>query len=198
MSSVDIERFPDDVAALIDALRPGMELTITRDGDTVATISGPAGALQGEIVAPAKPAEAVRQPRSGAETVTVVATAMKLSKQARASLSTDLGTDYIVVDLKSAPPTTDVVLVPPASPQLIGTLRAMFPGARIIVTEIEDDDLGVSYGGPIGRMLDAGAEAYLPPADIPALARRLDRVITLRPQLAAGSGDTARGEIDAG
>lgn len=198
MSSVDIERFPDDVAALIDALRPGMELTITRDGDTVATISGPAGALQGEIVAPAKPAEAVRQPRSGAETVTVVATAMKLSKQARASLSTDLGTDYIVVDLKSAPPTTDVVLVPPASPQLIGTLRAMFPGARIIVTEIEDDDLGVSYGGPIGRMLDAGAEAYLPPADIPALARRLDRVITLRPQLTAGSGDTARGEIDAG
>jgi hypothetical protein len=42
---VDIARLPDDVAALIDALRPGEELVITRDGLPIATICGAGGAL---------------------------------------------------------------------------------------------------------------------------------------------------------
>jgi antitoxin (DNA-binding transcriptional repressor) of toxin-antitoxin stability system len=138
---VDVARLPDDVAALIDALRPGEELVITRDGSPIATISNSGGALEGEIVIAEKPNEDTEQPRTRYDTVTVVAAAMKLSKRARASLSADLGTDYIVVDMNSAPTTTDVLLVPPVSPQLIGNLRSMFPTARIVVTEIEDDDV---------------------------------------------------------
>jgi hypothetical protein len=58
----------------------------------------------------------------------------------------------------------------------------MFPAARIVVTEIEDDDLGISYRGPVGRMLDAGAETYLPPATISSLARQLNLAVTQRPR----------------
>jgi hypothetical protein len=48
--SIDITRFPDDVVALIDALRPGEELVITRAGVPVATISSTGGVLHGDIV----------------------------------------------------------------------------------------------------------------------------------------------------
>jgi antitoxin (DNA-binding transcriptional repressor) of toxin-antitoxin stability system len=183
---VDIARLPDDVVALIDALRPGEELVITRDGVPIATISTTGGALEGEIVTPDKPNEVTEQPRAEFDAVTVVATAMKLSERARASLSADLGTDYIVVDMNSAPTTSDVLLVPPISPQLIANLRFAFPTARIVVTEIEDDDLGISYRGPIGRILDAGAETYLPSTSISNLARTLDRVVAQRPQIVDG------------
>ncbi|WP_433299151.1 hypothetical protein ACQP2F_45425 [Actinoplanes sp. CA-030573] len=118
--------------------------------------------------------------------VTVVATAMKLPDAARTALSDQLGPGYIVVDLQSAPPTTDVLLVPPISPQLIGHFRSMFPKARIVAAEFEDDTLGISYLGAIRRMLDAGAETYLSSSTIPQLARQLDRVVTERPQLGGG------------
>jgi len=183
---IDITRLPDDVAALIEALRPGEELVITRDGRPVATVSA-GGVLHGEIVAPDPPPEEAEQPRAAYDDVTVVATAMELPDAARSALSDQLGSGYIVVDMQSAPATADVLLVPPISPQLIGHLRSMFPKARIVATEFEDDELGVSYRGAIRRMLDAGAETYLASSTIPQLARQLDRVVTERPQLAAGT-----------
>jgi antitoxin (DNA-binding transcriptional repressor) of toxin-antitoxin stability system len=184
---IDITRLPDDVAALIDALHPGEELVITRDGMPVATISGAGGVLHGEIVAPSPLQEDIEQPRAGYDNVTVVATAMKLPDAARAVLSDQLGTGYIVVDMQSAPATADVLLVPPISPQLIGHLRAMFPKAHIVAAEFEDDTLGISYLGSIRRMLDAGAETYLASSTITQLARQLDRVVTERRQLTAGT-----------
>ena len=127
------------------------------------------------------------QARAGYDDVTVVATAMKLRGAARAALSDQLGPGYIVVDMQSAPATTDVLLVPPVSPQLIGHLRSAFPGARIVAAEFEDEALGISYLGAIRRMLDAGAETYLASSTIPQLARQLDRIVTERPQLTGGS-----------
>ncbi|WP_328473534.1 hypothetical protein OHA21_12760 [Actinoplanes sp. NBC_00393] len=183
---IDISRLPDDVAALIGALRPGEQLPITRDGLPIATISGVGGALDGEIVAPGPPREDTAEPRAGYDDVTVVATAMALPDAARASLSEQLGAGYIVVDMHSAPATADVLLVPPISPQLIGHLRSMFPEARIVAAEFEDDALGISYLGAIRRMLDAGAETYLASSAIEQLARQLDRVITERHRLADG------------
>jgi antitoxin (DNA-binding transcriptional repressor) of toxin-antitoxin stability system len=193
-AQVDLAQLPEEVAALIEALRPGEELVITTDGAPIATISSTGGVLEGEIVMPNRPNEDTEQPRTGYDDVTVVATAMKLSERARASLSAELGTDYIVVDMHSAPTTADVLLVPPISPQLIGNLRSTFPAARIVVTEIEDDDLGISYRGPIGRMLDAGATTYLPPATISSLARQLNLAVTQRPQIA--DGPSAQHEIE--
>ncbi|WP_199786015.1 hypothetical protein [Streptomyces sp. AA4] len=170
---IDAGRLPEDVLNLIETLGPGENLVVTRDGDPVATIS-PAG------VRP-------EPPRTDYDDVTVVATAMKLSASARMSLSAELGSDYLVLDLHSAPATADVLLVPPVSPQLIGSLRAKFPQARVVLAEVEDAELGVSYHGPVRRLLDAGAETYLTSANVPHLARQLDHAVTQRQQLGGGA-----------
>jgi hypothetical protein len=174
---IDVSRLPDDV---VELLVPGAHLVVTRDGEPIALIRGTG---------------AVAEPPAETPDVLVVATAMRLSAAARAALSAELGPDYIVLDLRAAPPTADVVLVPPASPQLISGVRAQFPKARILVTEIDDDELGVSYRGPVGRMLAAGAEAYLPPATVPRLAAQLDHAVH-RPRPMIGGG--GRPELDAG
>lgn len=173
---IDVTRLPADVVELIDALGPGEELVITRDGDAVATISSARSAPDQDAA-----------PTMADDGVTVVATAMKLSSSARKALSAELGGSYIVLDMHAAPATADVVLVPPASPQLIGNVRALFPKARVIVTEIEDAELGVNYHGPIRRMLDAGAETYLAATAIPRLAKQLDHAVTRRGQLTGGA-----------
>ncbi|SFI29102.1 hypothetical protein SAMN05216275_102299 [Streptosporangium canum] len=175
---IDVTHLPEDVVALIDALEPGENLVLTRDGAPIATISSTVDVVQGAIVDRDTPQEADDQPPIDYDNVTVVATAMKLSKAARMSLSTQLGADYIVLDMLAAPATTDVLLAPPGSPQLIGSLRSMFPKARVIITEIEDHELGVNYQGPIRRLLNAGADAYLPATSVPRLARQLDYTLT--------------------
>jgi hypothetical protein len=179
---IDVTRLPEDVVALIDALGPGEDLVITRDGDEIATILSTKDAFDDAVTDPDLSTE---QPST--DNVTVVATAMKLSAPARLTLSAELGTDYIVLDMHAAPTTTDVLLVPPSSPQLIRGLRSLYPKARVIVTEIEDEELGVSYHGPVRRMLDAGAETYLTSTTVPRLASQLNRAITQRHQLTGGS-----------
>ncbi len=170
---VDTTQLPEELVALIDTLRPGEELPITRNGETIGTISG---SLPEARFATADSGE-----------VTVVATAMKLSASARDSLSERLGPGYLVLDLHSAPPSVDVLLVPPVSPQLIANFRALYPKARVVITEIEDAELGVKYEGPVRRLLDAGAEAYLPSSTIPRLAEQLDRTMTRLNQLTDGA-----------
>jgi DNA-binding NarL/FixJ family response regulator len=125
--------------------------------------------------------------------VTVVATATKLSDAARRRLSDELGPGYIVLDLLKAPTTADVVLTHPVSPQLLGSLRASFPNARVIVTEIDDEELGVSHPGPVSRLLDAGASAYLPPRPLREVASSIHAYLTGSdaPQLIAASPTTA-------
>ncbi|TDD47057.1 hypothetical protein E1286_18900 [Nonomuraea terrae] len=184
---IDVTRLPDDVVALIDALQPGENLVLTRDGASIATISSTVDVVQGAIVDRDAPDEAGDQAPIDYESVTVVATAMELSTAARVALSTQLGADYVVLDMHAAPATTDVLLVPPGSPQLITALRSMFPKARVIVTEIEDHELGVQYHGPVRRLLDAGADAYLPPATLPLLARQLDYTLHQGRELAGGA-----------
>lgn len=185
---IDVTRLPDDVVGLIDALGPGDELVITRNGEAIATIAT-AGVVDDAALGRHS------EPSTLADgNVTVVATAMKLSASARKALSAELGAGYIVLDLHAAPTTADVLLVPPASPQLIGNVRALFPKARVIVTEIEDAELGVKYHGPIRRMLDAGAETYLAATAIPRLAKQLDHAVTRRGRLTGGA--TTPLEID--
>ncbi|MFC5162703.1 hypothetical protein ACFPOI_28355 [Nonomuraea angiospora] len=184
---IDVARLPEDVVALIDALGPDESLVVTRDGASIATISSTVDVVQGAIVDRDASDEAEDQAPMDHESVTVVATAMELSTAARVALSTQLGADYVVLDMHAAPATTDVLLVPPGSPQLIGALRAMFPKARVIVTEIEDHELGVQYHGPVRRLLDAGADGYLPPATLPLLARQLDYTLNQGREIAGGA-----------
>ncbi|MFE9748854.1 hypothetical protein ACFYOT_28445 [Saccharothrix saharensis] len=185
---IDAASLPAELVALIERLGPGDEVVVTRDGRAIATISGTGDA----VVADGVPAPPVMDYGD----VTVVATAMKLSASARAALSAELGPDYIVLDMHAAPTTADVVLVPPGSPQLIGALRSLYPRARVVIAEIEDRELGISYRGPVRRMLEAGAETYLMSSTIPVLARQLDQAVTQRPRL--GDGVAARLQIEAG
>ncbi|WP_223198430.1 hypothetical protein [Solihabitans fulvus] len=193
---IDVTRLPEDLVVLIDRLGPGEDLVITRNGDAIATISSTGGAVDDGAVPGPAAGETFGQPPMDYGDVTVVATAMKLSASARASLSAELGPDYIVLDMHAAPTTADVLLVPPASPQLIGGLRSLYPKARVVIAEIEDREFGVSYRGPVRRMLEAGAETYLMSTTIPVLAKQLGQAITQRPQLADGT--TARLEIEPG
>ncbi|WP_344485857.1 hypothetical protein [Nonomuraea monospora] len=186
---VDVSRLPEDVVALIDALEPGDSLVLTRDGASIATISSTVDVIQGAIVDRDAPEEedSDEQPPIDLDGVTVVATAMELSAAARVALSDQLGPDYVVLDMHAAPKTADVLLVPPASPQLIGRLRLMFPEARVIVAEIEDHELGVRYEGPVGRLLNAGVDGYMPPAALPQVARQLDFTLRQGRELAGGT-----------
>jgi len=179
---IDATDLPAEVVAFLEALPPGSDLVVTRDGEPLALLRGPRSV-------------AADPPSEDRTDVIVVATAMRLSAAARAALSAELGPGYVVLDLRAAPSTADVVLVPPSSPQLIGGMRAQFPRARVIVTEVEDAELGVSYTGPVRRMLDAGAEAYLAPAGLPRLAAQLDRAVQLSLPAAGAAAPSA---IDAG
>lgn len=182
---IDYTRLPEDVIATIEALPPGEDLFVVRDNVPIAKISG--------VGKPFRPAHAGAEATSSAayDDVTVVATAMRLSSSARATLSSQLGPDYIVLDMHSAPRTAEVLLIPPLSPQLIGSLRASFPKARVVIAEVEDRELGVVHEGPVRRLLDAGADVYFPPSTIPRLAQQLDRAVTHFNELAAGSTEQA-------
>ncbi|MEO5662432.1 MAG: HIT domain-containing protein [Nocardioides sp.] len=90
----------------------------------------------------------------------VVVTAMPLSKQARADLSDLLGDGYLVVDIKEAPSTANILLTPVVSGNLLGALRAEFPDARILYTELHDDGYGISFPGPVSRIAAKGPDGY--------------------------------------
>ena len=181
---IDATRLPEEFLTLVDSLGSGEELHIMRDGQSIATVSSTLGAFDAGVI---DPGGRGKRPALADENVTVVATAMKLSASARASLSGQLGPGYIVLDMNSAPRTADVVLIPPVSPQLIGNLRSRFPKARVVIAEIEDKELGISYYGPVRRLLNAGADVYLPPTTIPRLAEQIDRTVTHLQQIAASA-----------
>ena len=206
---IEITELPDELREVFDRLLFGFPVEVTRDGKPVASLEASSLVLEGQIVSAGRSAEGSDGPggsNDGASRwsiprpegdVQVVGTAMKLSDSARRRLAQELGESYVVLDLNEAPASTDVLLTHPVSPQLLGALRGMFPQARIIVTEIEDPELGVSYTGAVTRMLSAGAEAYLPPRPIGAVGQELKRQLeSVRPQLAApGTSPGRTGEI---
>ena len=86
--------------------------------------------------------------------------AFPLGADAVAVLADHLGRGFDVRDIRADGPDPDIVLAPPSSPQLIGHLKRQFPGAAIVITELEDLLRGVHLGGPVSRALAAGADAY--------------------------------------
>jgi hypothetical protein len=197
--TLDLETLPRDVRFAVEAMVAGAEVTLRAEGRDLGVLAFRPSVLEGTVVA--APQVAAEPPRAGRVPagVTVVATATKLSDAARRRLSDELGADYIVLDLLKAPPTADVVLTHPVSPQLLGSLRGMFPDARIIVTEIEDEELGVSQPGPVSRLLDAGACAYLPPRPLREVAASMHAYLTGSgaPQLTAGGATDPAGLLPA-
>lgn len=192
---LDLDHLAPEVVSALRAAVAGEPVVLLSEGH-------PVGVLQVRVPG-ADPEDAATMPdrlSDGArppEEVVVVATAMALSEAARRRLSDELGDRYIVVDFAEAPHTADVLLVPAVSPQLLARLRSEFPDARIIITEIEDEELGIAYSGPVSRLLGAGASAYLPPRPIAEIAVGLHNHLTRAAQPALEGRAAADSDIAA-
>jgi hypothetical protein len=145
---------------VIESILEKGEVDLVRSGESVGTLAFRPTVLEGVLLPPAveNSLDRGREP----EGVKVVVTTMRMSDAARTRLSDAFGDSYLVVDFADAPSTADVVLTHPVSTQLINRWTLMFPQARILVTEILDEELGLDVRGPVGRLLDAGAHGYLP------------------------------------
>lgn len=100
----------------------------------------------------------------------IVVTAMELRPEARDALAERLGPGHVVRDIREAGNTADLVLVPATSPQLVGGLRGMFPGARILVTEFTDPHFGADFAGPVARSAASGVDGYFVAPSLDELA----------------------------
>ncbi|WP_139142709.1 hypothetical protein [Humibacillus sp. DSM 29435] len=186
--TLNVDELPLDIRKIMVAAIDGAEIAVVREGREVGHLSFHASVLEGVAFPISRLPTAVTPVHDG---VTVVATAMRLPELARSRLSDEFGPGYIVLDLQDAPESADVVLTHPVSPQLLAQLRGRFPEARMIITEIEDEELGISYSGPVGRLLAAGASAYLPPLPVSAIASNLHAYLTQErlPGIEATSGE---------
>ncbi len=86
--------------------------------------------------------------------------AFPLGADAVAVLAERLGGDFALRDIRAEGPAADIVLAPPCSPQAIGHLKGQYPGAALVIVELDDLLRNVRLGGPVSRSLDAGADAY--------------------------------------
>ncbi|MFG1906101.1 hypothetical protein [Kribbella sp. NPDC048928] len=109
------------------------------------------------------------EPGQDAGPAVLVVAAMPLSKQARAELSEMLGPGYAVIDMRSAPPTANIVLTPVLSANALGILRGQFPHARILFTELHDGARGISLSGPLSRIVAQAPDGYFVAHSLDAL-----------------------------
>ncbi|WP_460816725.1 hypothetical protein [Nocardioides korecus] len=192
---LDLDSLPRQARAAVEGVLGRRETDVVSGGEVLGTLTFRARVLEGNVVRPREPDdETATAPRP--DGVTVVATTMRMSSAARERLATAMGEGYLVVDFADAPPTTDVVLAHAVSHQLMSTFAAMFPRARIVVTEILDEELGLHVRGPVGVLLAAGAHAYLPPQPVEDVARTVHAYLTAQPGPAleaGGSGSRALG-----
>jgi hypothetical protein len=170
-STIDLARANPELRALVESLVDGGEVAVERDGTAVGTLRLTPVVLSGTVHGPATTEATVDRPlRDG---VKVVVTTMRLSPTARQRLGDALGADYVVLDFAEAPDSADIVLTHPVSPQLLGRFHLLFPTAHVVVTEIDDPELGIDVTGPVGRLLDAGAQAYLPARPVEKVAENV-------------------------
>jgi hypothetical protein len=101
----------------------------------------------------------------------VVVTAIALKRAAREALAERLGPGHIVVDIRTAGPDADIVLIPPAGGISVGMLRRQFPQARVLATEFSDEAYGADYQGPLARILESDLDGYFMAPSIDDLAR---------------------------
>lgn len=81
-----------------------------------------------------------------------------------AALENALGPDFDVIDIRSAPADSDVVVCPACSPGAIRSLKRTFPAARVVVV---GSPLACV---PVARLRDAGADVFIAGASVADLA----------------------------
>jgi hypothetical protein len=88
------------------------------------------------------------------------------------------------------------VLAPSCSPQCVAALKRAYPTARIVVVELEDWDFNVSLPGPVKRVLNAGADAYLLADSIEQLAQQLQPRLNCSADQDAKPNELVRPSVD--
>ncbi|KRE54673.1 hypothetical protein [Phycicoccus sp. Soil748] len=192
---VDLDHLEPGLRAWVESLATSGPVLLRRDGQTIATLTYSSAVLEGTIV----PAPATKHATKGSdlrEGAKVLATTMRLSGPARELLRQSFGLDWVVLDFHDAPDTADVVLTCAHSPQLTHRWTLLFPHAQIIVTEILDPEFGLDMPGPVGRLLDAGAHAYLPPKPLEQVAKNVQLYLAGRAHGALGSSPPATHQLD--
>src|SRR4051812_7206120 len=126
--------------------------------------------------------------------------AFPLPAEAVSVIADRLGSGFAVRDIREEGPAADIVLAPPCSPQAIGLLKDQFPGAVVVIVELEDLLRGVDLGGPVSRALAAGADAYYVAPSTEALgaflaALPLDAIEGLDQPVALPSAEVADGVV---
>jgi hypothetical protein len=100
-----------------------------------------------------------------------IVTALPLKEAARQKLAQLL--DARVLDIREPCDKPDLVLTPACSPQLIAALKRKYDGARVVIVELDDWDLGVEIPGPVKRVMRAGADAYVLADSLEELAHKI-------------------------
>ncbi|WP_328459823.1 hypothetical protein [Streptomyces sp. NBC_00448] len=127
----------------------------------------------------------------------IVVTAIALKRHVHDALAQRLGPGHILLDIRHAGPDADIVLIPPASAQLLGHLRRQFPQARILATEFTDDSYGADFRGPISRILDSDIDGYFMAPTLDDLARVTHSAgRAVAGALAGGTGSASRRPVD--
>jgi hypothetical protein len=107
--------------------------------------------------------------RPSGERARVVVT-YPMTPSARDALTTALGPDFEVDDVRTAPVESDIVLCRPCSPGAIRSLKRTFPSAQVVVVEPPTGFGSVGLAGPVSRMRDAGADLYMTGASVSLLS----------------------------
>ena len=183
---LDLNDLDPSARRWFERLIAGESMALHRGEESLGNVSFTPSVLEGIVVAAASSSSGTR-----AETlpdgVKVLATTMTLSTEARERLRESFGPDWVVLDFHDAPDTADVVLTGAHSPQLIHRWTLLFPQAQIIVTEILDDEFDLDVGGPVGRLMDAGAAAYLPPRPLQQVAQNVQTYLASRARQELGT-----------
>jgi hypothetical protein len=183
---LDLDDLDPGARAWLERLVASGSMLLHRGGESLGAVSFTPSVLEGTVVG-----AAVSSSRTHTDTlpdgVKVLATTMKLRPEARERLRESFGPDWVVLDFHDAPDTADAVLTAAHSPQLIHRWTLLFPQAQIIVTEILDNEFGLDVGGPVGRLMDAGAHAYLPPRPLEQVAQNVQSYLETRAHTELGS-----------
>lgn len=183
---LDLDDLDPGARAWLEHLVAAGSMLLRSGGESLGAVSFTPGVLEATVVAgpvSSKGSSTAALP----DGVKVLATTMKLRPEARERLRESFGPDWVVLDFHDAPDTADVVLTAAYSPQLIHRWTLLFPQAQIIVTEILDNEFGLDVGGPVGRLMDAGAHAYLPPRPLEHVAANVQSYLESRARAELGS-----------
>ena len=192
---VELDTLQSGLRAWLEGLLTSGSVLLRRDGNTIGTLTYSPAVLEGTIV-PASATDHATKRSDLREGTKVLATTMRLSSPARDLLRQSFGPDWVVLDFHDAPDTADVVLTCAHSPQLTHRWTLLFPHAQIIVTEILDPEFDLDMPGPVGRLLDAGAHAYLPPKPLEQVAKNVQLYLAGRANGTLGSSPPATHQLN--